>query len=67
VLPQTLYPDHPSVDTLYGQLHPSVIYDFSVKPVDLMFRVEAGQSDLGLLDSRDVVVDYLRSIISSVS
>jgi hypothetical protein len=54
------------VGTLYGQLYPSVIYDFSVKPVDLMFRVEAGQSDLGLLDSRDVVVGYSRSEVRCI-
>jgi hypothetical protein len=64
-LPQTLYPDHLSVGTLYAQQHPTVIYDFSVKPVNLMFRVEAERNDLGLLDLRDAVVDYLRSGISS--
>jgi hypothetical protein len=34
---------------------------------DLMFRAVAGQSGLGLLDLRDVVVGYLRSCISSIS
>jgi hypothetical protein len=64
-LPQTLYPYHLSVGTLYAQQHPSVIYDSSVMSEDLMFRAVAGQSGLGLLDLRDVVVGYLRSWISS--
>jgi hypothetical protein len=65
VLLQTLYLYHPSVGTLYAQQHPSVIYDSSVMSEDLMFRAVAGQSGLGLLDLRDVVVGYLRSWISS--
>jgi hypothetical protein len=65
-LPQTLYPYHLSVGTLYARQHPTVIYDSSVMSVDLMFRVVAGRSDLGLLDLRDVVVGYLRSWISSL-
>ena len=67
VLPRTLYPDHLSVGTLYVQQHPTVIYDFSVKLVDLMFRAVTERNGLGLLDLRDVVVDYLRSVISANS
>jgi len=51
--------------TLYAQQHPTVIYDSSVMSVDLMFRVVAGRSGLGLPGLKDVVVGYLRSNISS--
>ena len=64
MLPQILYHDRPSVGTLYVQQHPTVIYDFSVKLVDLMFRAVAERNGLGLLGLRDVVVGYLRSAIS---
>ena len=67
MLPQTLYPDHPLVGTLYAQQHPTVIYDFSVKLVDLMFRAVAERNGLGLLGLKDVVVGYLRSVISANS
>jgi len=67
VLPQILYRDHPSVGTLYARQHPTVIYDFSVKLVDLMFLAVAERNGSGLLGLKDVVVDYLRSVISANS
>jgi hypothetical protein len=63
-LPRILYPNHLLEDTLCAQLRLTVICDYAGGLVDLMFPFEAVRSGLGLLSLKDVVGDYLRSLVS---